>query len=190
MADAAHAPFERHDEYGKMGMAPRGAWVRMQTCIAAVTILPVRAIGTLSCVLGFFCICKAMQLLPARQRSSAVAATGKAFCRACLLCMGFTRVTWVRVKDNAKQQPRAAGIVSNHCSWADILVHMTRSFPSFVARSGTESLPFIGFIRHARTGRFREAWASAADQNTCGASAASRWSAYTWSGRARQQLLG
>ena len=154
MPDGVYAPFERHDQHGKMGMAPRNAWKCMKSCMAAVTILPIRAIGTLSCVLGFFSICKAMQLLPPRLRSTAVAATGKVFCRACLLCIGFTRVKWVRVEDPAgsnrtMQQPHAAGIVSNHCSWADILVHMAHSFPSFVARSSTETLPMIGFIRSA-----------------------------------------
>ena len=195
MPEAAHAPFERHDAYGKMGMGRQSAWIRLKTCLAAVTILPVKAVGTLSCVLGFFCICKAMQVLPRRHRSAAVAATGKAFCRACLLCVGFTRVTWVQsvrlTDDRTGPQPHAAGIVSNHCSWADILVHMAHSFPSFVARSGTDSLPFIGFIRWAahneRLCVFRRLLCLPQNVRCL---AASRWSASMWSGRARQQLLG
>ena len=38
-------------------------------------------------------------------------------------------------------------IVSNHCSWLDILVHMARFFPAFVARDGTKDMPLIGIIR-------------------------------------------
>lgn len=44
---------------------------------------------------------------------------------------------------------RAAAIVSNHCSWLDILVHMSKYFPAFVARHGTKDLTMIGLIRSA-----------------------------------------
>lgn len=37
-------------------------------------------------------------------------------------------------------------IVSNHVSWADILIHMAHSFPSFAARDGTQNLPMIGLV--------------------------------------------
>lgn len=38
-------------------------------------------------------------------------------------------------------------IVSNHCGWTDILVHMARFFPAFVARDNTKNLVMIGLIR-------------------------------------------
>ena len=147
-----YAPFERHDRYGKMGMAPQTTLERIRLCIAAVTVLPVRAAGTLACVVGFFAACKLLQLLPSQYRSPFVAALGKAYCKACLLCIGFWRVRWLQVpRADWDARPaataRAAAIVSNHCSWADILVHMSHSFPSFVARKGTDALPLIGFIR-------------------------------------------
>ena len=41
----------------------------------------------------------------------------------------------------------AAVIVSNHVSYLDILVHMSHSAPSFVARGNTADLPLIGVIR-------------------------------------------
>ena len=44
-------------------------------------------------------------------------------------------------------EPPAVAIVSNHCGWSDILVHMARSFPSFVARADTTQLTMIGLIR-------------------------------------------
>lgn len=42
---------------------------------------------------------------------------------------------------------RAAVIVSNHVSYLDILVHMSHSAPSFVARGNTQDLPLIGVVR-------------------------------------------
>lgn len=148
----AYAPFERHDRYGKMGMAPQSMLERLRLGLSAVIILPVRALGTLSCVVGFFAACKLLQLLPSHHRSPLVAALGKAYCKACLLCIGFWRVRWVKVaRADWDSRPaaaaHAAAIVSNHCSWADILIHMSHSFPSFVARKGTDTLPLIGFIR-------------------------------------------
>ena len=49
--------------------------------------------------------------------------------------------------DGSDESP-AVAIVSNHCGWTDILVHMARSFPSFVARADTVQLTMIGLIRH------------------------------------------
>ena len=42
---------------------------------------------------------------------------------------------------------RAAVIVSNHVSYLDILVHMSHSAPSFVARGNTRDLPLLGVVR-------------------------------------------
>lgn len=42
--------------------------------------------------------------------------------------------------------PQAAGIVSNHLAWIDILVHMAHSFPSFAARDSTQHLAMIGLV--------------------------------------------
>ena len=70
-----------------------------------------------------------------------------------LFCCGFMAVKWKTVPDTRPQHVtqgvRIAGIVSNHCSWADILVHMSRSFPSFVARASTKNLLWVGLIRQA-----------------------------------------
>lgn len=43
----------------------------------------------------------------------------------------------------------AGGIVSNHCSYVDVLILLSRYFPSFVARSNTKNMPFIGLCRYA-----------------------------------------
>lgn len=41
----------------------------------------------------------------------------------------------------------AGGVICNHCSYIDILVLLSRYFPSFVARSNTQDMPFIGLCR-------------------------------------------
>ena len=52
------------------------------------------------------------------------------------------------VVHGGEQLSVAAGvIISNHVSWADILVHMEGHFCSFVARSNTQDMPLIGLIR-------------------------------------------
>lgn len=56
----------------------------------------------------------------------------------------------------------AVAVVSNHMGWPDILIHMARYFPAFVARDGTQHLPMIGLIRwagrqHRRRGSRRAA---------------------------------
>ena len=38
-------------------------------------------------------------------------------------------------------------MISNHCSYIDILILMSRYFPSFVARSNTQEMPLIGLCR-------------------------------------------
>jgi len=42
--------------------------------------------------------------------------------------------------------PPPPAVVANHVSWLDILLVMSRYFPSFVAREGTQDLPLIGLI--------------------------------------------
>ena len=48
---------------------------------------------------------------------------------------------------SSSEAVQPVGIVSNHISWCDILIHMSHSFPSFVARSQTRKTPIIGIIR-------------------------------------------
>ena len=52
----------------------------------------------------------------------------------------------------ARPPPAAAGdkpvaVVSNHVSWCDILIHMSRYFPAFAAREQTKNMPLVGVIR-------------------------------------------
>ena len=115
-----------------------------------MTILPLKVVGAASCIIGFYLVCRLSEVLPASVRLPLTTMLGKFFSRLCLLCIGFANIKWVRVGqaawDRRKSDCPAVGIVSNHCSHTDILIHMARSFPSFLARGGTESIPLIGFI--------------------------------------------
>lgn len=65
-----------------------------------------------------------------------------------LVPQGKRKLARAQRKGREQRTPVAVGaIVSNHISWADILVHMTQWLPSFVARDATTNLPFIGVTR-------------------------------------------
>ena len=152
MAPAEFLPFQRHDQYGLMGLEKQATLENLRLGILAVTVVPLKVLGTLSCIVGFYLACRLAQLLPRRSRDVIVPFLGKIYTRSCLACIGFVKVAWVHLPraewDKQRGDAPAAGVVSNHCSWIDILIHMSRYFPSFVARGGTEKLPLIGPIRY------------------------------------------
>ena len=154
-------PWERVDRYGEFGMAPQPLTENLRLALLALIVVPIKLIGSMACLLSFYVVTKLSFLLPVSVKNDWVAALGRVHCRACLFFIGFVRVRWITMDDvsgadtmnmntkkkaKRKQQP-IAGIVSNHCSWCDILVHMSRFFPSFVARDSTETTPIIGSIR-------------------------------------------
>lgn len=160
--DPAFDPFRRHDQYGMEGAAPQPVFECVRLAVAAITILPLKLLGCLTCLIGCYLMCKLSFLCPAHNRADWVAACAKFFVRAELFCLGFVTVTWEVVPDHTGQKVnptiKAAGIVSNHCSWADILLHMSRSFPSFVARASTKNLPWVGLIRYLHAHLCSQPW--------------------------------
>lgn len=145
-----HLPFQRNDQYGDMGQKPQPLVERCRLALLSVTVLPIKVLCAASCISGYYLICRAAELLPIDVRRKVTAACGKVFSRLCLLSIGFASIKWIKVNkaswDKQKSDRPAVGIVSNHCSHVDILAHMARAFPSFVARGGTESIPLIGLI--------------------------------------------
>ena len=147
-------PFRRRDRYGLAGGAAQPCLERARLALAAVALLPLRASAVLATVLALFCTCRLSALLPHPLRARVVPAAGKLCSRACLLSLGFLKVRWIELDKQAPPTDRAgtsaclpAALVANHCSWCDILVFMSRYFPSFVARESTQDLPLIGYIR-------------------------------------------
>ncbi|GAX73549.1 hypothetical protein CEUSTIGMA_g1000.t1 [Chlamydomonas eustigma] len=118
-----------------------------------VLVLPIRFVLASLCVVACNITIRIASVLPDGARQDTSAAVGKLWCNLCLLSLGFF-VRWVKVTseqlDNdypaSDMSVKAVGIISNHCSWADILIHLSRSFPSFAARDGTQNLPLIGYI--------------------------------------------
>jgi lysophosphatidylcholine acyltransferase/lyso-PAF acetyltransferase len=143
-------PFVRRDRYGELGLTPQPLHERVRLLLLALFLVPLKLAGTLACLLSYFAVIKVSFLFPENVRSEWVATLGKIHCRICLFCLGFVRVRWVTVGGEANPTPATpvVGIVSNHTSWVDILVHMSHSFPAFVARDATKYTPIIGSIRY------------------------------------------
>lgn len=169
-------PFQRHDKYGTLGMGPMSTGEKIRLALLAVTVLPIKLVGAMTALLSFWLCCRLSFLLPASVRNDVVARLGNWHCRACLWWLGFWRVTWIKVGEQQQQRQgrggkaggkaggrgggkaarssgpaegaAAVGIVSNHISWCDILLHMSRSFPAFVARSQTRRMPIVGIISY------------------------------------------
>lgn len=140
------APFVRKDRFGEYGMAPQPTMVKVVLAIEALVLLPLRAVSVLLLVVLYWLICNASVALPPKYCAAVTVTAGRLVCRWALFCFGFHYIKWVNLA-GAEEGPRPGGIVSNHCSYLDILLHMSDSFPAFVARKSTAKLPFIGIIR-------------------------------------------
>lgn len=156
----ASNPWERLDRYGECGLKPQPLWEKLRILLVFIFIVPIKILGSLGCLVSFYLVTKLSFVFPPAVRSDWVATLGKLHCRMCLLFIGFIKVTWI---DLSGQEGKTShdksrvgggkkndyvGIVSNHCSWCDILVHMSHFFPAFVARSKTEHTRFVGPIRY------------------------------------------
>ncbi|KAI8104505.1 hypothetical protein M9434_003060 [Picochlorum sp. BPE23] len=163
-------PWERTDRYGECGLAPQPWYEMVRIFLCLIFIAPMKIFGSVACLLSFFLVTKVAWAFPKSVRSDWVAALGKIHCRICLLFIGFIRVRWVHLGDSTSREttdagmmPQVAGIVSNHCSWCDILVHMSHFFPSFVARSKTEHMKIVGSISKSMGCLYVERSKTAAD---------------------------
>eukprot|EP00884_Botryococcus_braunii_P006258 jgi/Botrbrau1/15633/Bobra.4_1s0018.1 len=154
--DPKFDPFRRTDKYGVYGQEPQPWWEYLRLGILSITVLPLKFFGALSCIVGFYLVCRFQFLLPKERRSDIIAEIGKIYCRACLFCLGFVHIKWQKLPleqlkgdklgscQHVGVQP--VGVVSNHMGYCDILIHMANTFPSFVARGATKDLIMIGLI--------------------------------------------
>ena len=60
-----------------------------------------QVLGALTCLTAFYLICRVSALLPRHQRARVVPFCGKLACRACLFCLGFLYIKWVKVHAHA-----------------------------------------------------------------------------------------
>lgn len=147
----ASNPWERLDRYGECGLKPQPLWEKIRILFVLVFIVPIKILGSLGCLVSFYVVIKlSVYLFPKSVRTDWVAALGKIHCRLCLFFIGFIKVRWIDLSPDGRSGKGGGyvGIVSNHCSWCDILVHMSHFFPAFVARSKTEHTRFVGAIRY------------------------------------------
>lgn len=149
--DPKFEPFIRHDHYGEAGhrITPLDA---VRIAVLSVTLLPCRLVAALMCVASYYILLRLLKFLPEGVLNRRICAFwGRFWSRACLLSLGFVRIRRVRMERRSPRlgdRPRwQVAIVSNHIGWADILIHMSRNLPSFVARDGTQDIRMIGLIR-------------------------------------------
>lgn len=151
-------PFRRLDRYGPWGATPQPVLENIRLVLLGLLLVPLRFLGILLCCCICSIICTVTLLLPVDKRVSGVE-LAKIVCRLCIFSCGFIKITWVSSdgKGNSsgsrnglipsKEEPHFGAILSNHVSWCDILVYLTKYFPSFVAKEGTEKAFIIGNIR-------------------------------------------
>jgi lysophosphatidylcholine acyltransferase/lyso-PAF acetyltransferase len=146
---AKYAPFARRDAYGPMGCSVRPA-EKLRLLLVWCTLLPVlKAVAALAVLVSFALVCTTLRALaPPRLRRALLPTLAYLHVRAVLFCFGFL---WIRVRRLGPPPrpgaPAPVCLVSNHVSWADILVFMALEFPSFVAKATIRKLPLVGVIR-------------------------------------------
>jgi len=147
--------FTRDDQYGVLGKKKQPWPERIRLFICAITIVPLRFLGCLYFVTSFYLVCRLSGVIPQKDRAFWVESVGCTAARACCWFVGFLKIRWVEVRPNgqkdhiftgvhSKEHPNIGAVISNHCSYFDILILMSRYFPSFVARSNTQDMPLIG----------------------------------------------
>lgn len=158
--DPAFDPFRRHDQYGMLGLKPQPWYEYIRLGLLALIVLPLKLLGFILTVSSYYVICKLAFLIPANARMPVIVALGRFHCRLSLLWLGFVSVKWVPAegavetgkpaKEDVGQGPVEeavyAAVIGNHVSPCDVLVMMSRYFPSFVAKSSVATSPLVGAI--------------------------------------------
>ncbi|EFJ47621.1 hypothetical protein VOLCADRAFT_91941 [Volvox carteri f. nagariensis] len=151
--------FIRRDLYGSYcnNVIPLASQLRL--AVLSITLLPIKLLACLLCVLSFYLVVVfGNTLFREPFKTKYMAFWGKFWTRALLYCLGFWSISWVYVNPDGSsslkppsglKERRFGGYVSNHCSWIDIVLYMSRLFPSFVAKKEVSTLPLIGPISKA-----------------------------------------
>eukprot|EP00798_Chlamydomonas_sp_ICE-L_P031160 gene31160-biopygen6040 len=155
--DPRFAPFVHQDAYGVWGLKPQPLPEIILKLVLGILVAPLKATLT---VLGLALACNTCRvekyLMPVLSISKEYRAAwtlywGKIWIRLALFGLGFLSVSWIKldhldVRKQAETETEAPVIVSNHMGWSDILVHMSRSRPAFVAKEGIDKVPIVGYI--------------------------------------------
>ena len=143
-----YAPFARQDAYGPMGCrVPAGEKLRL--ALMWLTLLPlVKVVLSLVTLCSFAVVCSVARFLPWAVQRHLMPLLAWVHVRVVLFCFGFVWIRRTRLGDNVSKAAPVC-VVSNHVSWADILVFMAELFPSFVAKATIRRLPLVGVISEA-----------------------------------------
>lgn len=145
-------PFVRHDRFGINGKTPQPLTTNILLYVGAVLLLPLRFVLIISTLCTFMGITWVVaKIFPREQQPAVLTPFGLSFSRALLFFLGFVNIKWVYVgkegslAEAAKCQDVGC-IVSNHASWADILILCSMFFNTYVAKASITTLPLIGFL--------------------------------------------
>lgn len=141
-----HAPFVRHDSYGAMGLERQGLRERTRLRIASLTLMPLRFFVGMSLVALYYVVCL---LFPKNERLNRAALSFVSRSILLVIGFGFGSIQVDSPEGLARCVDASAAVVSNHTSWADILILCWLFAPSFVARSATRETPLIGRVSQA-----------------------------------------
>ncbi|GIL76376.1 hypothetical protein Vretifemale_5945, partial [Volvox reticuliferus] len=148
--------FIRRDLYGSYcnNSIPRLAQLRL--VVLSITLFPLKLFACLICVISYFLVVVFGNIAFREPfKAKYMAFWGKFWTRMVLYCLGFWYIKWVYINADGSLSNRPpagleerhfGGYVSNHCSWVDIVLYMSRLFPSFVAKKDVSTLPLIGPI--------------------------------------------
>lgn len=145
-------PFRRFDKYGKAGLKPQPWYEYVRLALFTMLLFPIKALGLAISVISCWLVCQLAFLIPNQHRMAVVRKLGKWHCRVCLFFLGFVRITWVKDFESgesdaaAGKDPIFAAVIANHVSPVDILLLMSRYFPSFVSKQSVRTAPFIGAV--------------------------------------------
>ncbi|GFR48524.1 hypothetical protein Agub_g10419 [Astrephomene gubernaculifera] len=151
--------FKRSDLYGTYANNPKSFATQLRLIVLSLTLVPLKLFACIGCVLSYYLlILLGNATLSEPFKTKYMVFWGRFWTRAVLYCLGFWTIKWVYVSPEGTvsskaplgfKERRFGGYVSNHCSWVDIVLYMSRLFPSFVAKKEVSALPLVGPISKA-----------------------------------------
>ena len=134
-----YAPWRRQDI---------ARWSRLRLYVGGTLFMVPRVLLILACLVWhwFFCCISSIgadttKPLSAKRRYC-IKLSSWIFCRGFLLGAGFW---WI--KNEGTPDPKAAVLVSNHCTWIDIMyLLVSDELPSFLSSDWVAKMPFVGTI--------------------------------------------
>eukprot|EP00198_Chlamydomonas_reinhardtii_P002368 XP_001691704.1 predicted protein [Chlamydomonas reinhardtii] len=151
--------FLRTDAYGTYANNKLSLALKLRLVLVCLTLVPVKLFASLFCVVSYYLfISVGNVVLKEPYKTKYMAFWGRFWTRMLLYALGFWTIKWVYVSPDGSTsstapagflERRFGGYVSNHCSWVDIVLYMSRLFPSFVAKKEVSNLPLIGAISKA-----------------------------------------